>query len=212
MSNFALPSLNRLPSKMNILCRKSKWCWWLLSLTLLAVGYASFVSWMLVPSLNPDPKNKVTLEGDFPYSKGLQVNAFLRVYSTTRICESSNLVGRLFVSNRVQPSPASYDIPLEVTPLEGDHYRLTYFTDVTRSGICGWQLLDALLVSIHERSANGRPRLFIVSQSHLSEEVPLDVKVWLRNGHAVRQGNVTWNVPLAAQPPVNAVVNYYIGN
>lgn len=195
---------------MNIPCRKSKWCWWFLSLTLLAVGYANFVSWMLVPNLNPDPKNKVTLEGDFPYSKGLQVNAFLRVRSTTRICESSNLVSRLFVSSRIRPRPAYYDIPLEVTPLEGDRYRLTYFTDITRSGICGWQTLDTLMVSIQERPAKGRHHFISLSHSELSESAPVAIRGRLLNGYFVVFNRFIWGAPLVAKPPSKAVVNYYI--
>lgn len=170
----------------------------------------SVSAWIQVPSLNPNPKNKVTLEGTFPYSKGLRAHAVLRVRSTSWVCESSNLLGRLFVSSRVQPRPTYHDIPLEFTPLDGDRYRMTYFTDITLSGICGWKPLDALLVSIQQLPAKSRPHFFSVSHAELSASAPVNIQGRLRNGHVVVSDRFIWGAPLITPPPSKAVVNYYV--
>lgn len=195
---------------MNTSSYKNKGRWWLLSLVSLAAVCVSVSAWMQVPSLNPNPKNKVTLEGTFPYSKGLRAHAFLRVRSTSWVCESSNLLGRLFVSSRVQPRPTYHDIPLEFTPLDGDRYRMTYFTDITLSGVCGWEPLDALLVSIQEDPAKGRLQLFSVSHAELRETAPVVVRGQLHNGYVIVFDRFAWGAPLVVSPPSKAIVDYYI--
>jgi hypothetical protein len=103
-------------------------------LGLLFVGYR----WLMSPHINPDPKQKILIRGQFPFSQGLDLKLHVTYQSRNPICKQTVRVFWIIpaTSTKVDRLSALY-LP---TRREGeDRYSAEVMLDHFFPGLCDWQ-------------------------------------------------------------------------
>ena len=102
-----------------------------LFIRLLSFGW----SWILTPTVNPNPKDPITISGTFPFDRGLEL-----------VFEQSAQTTTPWVNRRCGIFISEVGVPcrggnVEVRPKQVNtkHYEVTFFRDYYLPGIAGWK-------------------------------------------------------------------------
>jgi hypothetical protein len=98
-------------------------------------SYSLIWSWVLTPSINPHPKDAVTIRGAFPFDKGYDLQVYHVAYTSTPWVNS-------WCGWPVPGRPISCRggrQTLAVKKTDATHYEIVFYRDYYLPGIAGWE-------------------------------------------------------------------------
>jgi hypothetical protein len=96
-------------------------------------------NWLLTPTINPDPKDVLTITGAFPFDKGYDLALSHQAYTTNPVV--NYVCGGFGMVRGVRGISCSSDLEL-IQPRKVDccNYEIVLYRDRYLSGLAGWKL------------------------------------------------------------------------
>lgn len=131
-----------------------KWLWAALALIVCAVyGYA----WLMHPKINPNPVEKITIRGVFPFDKGVELRYQQGYYTRNPLCSYMARAFFIFPQARVSREMSLPVIPVKRT--SENSYEAEFFMDQVSPGFCEWTLRFVHFLVFYEGQLAGTSAL-----------------------------------------------------
>jgi hypothetical protein len=109
---------------------------WVLLAAIVCVLYG--YSWLMTPSTNPNPREKILIRGVFPFDQGLELKFQEGYHTRNPICEYTARVFFFFPQAKVS---REIGLPLiSVRRIADTKYETEIFRDRLSPGFCDWTL------------------------------------------------------------------------
>ena len=110
--------------------------YWVVTL-ILVLGLVYFgYQWLISPHINSDPKRKILIRGQFPFSQGLDLKLDINFRSRNPACKHTGRAFLIFPTAEVDRRSRQI---ISVKREDGDHYSAEVTLDYFLPGFCDWQ-------------------------------------------------------------------------
>jgi hypothetical protein len=106
------------------------------SLLVVVLGWKSIWAFVTDPRVNPNPRQKIVIEGTFPFSAGVELRLVAGFSVENPACVSNDRLFGVIGTGGKNYKRFGYVLPIEKLP--NDRYRTEFYVDHLQPGFCDW--------------------------------------------------------------------------
>jgi hypothetical protein len=151
---------SEIPSKSSRVLAFAAKHWFLTLAVSLIVAILSWKSiWAFVtdPRVNPNPRQKIVIEGTFPFSAGVELRLVAGFSVENPTCVSNDRLFGVIGTGGKNYKRFGYVLPIEKLP--NDRYRTEFYVDHLLPGFCDWSYGSLTEDSYDPRLGPHRPQI-----------------------------------------------------